>query len=339
MPLGRRASFAAAAAVVATLALANVSALPVYRLYLLKDGAGGQFADGNLDRYDPLHPNFPNLTKAPSVKVVFPVASGVVPVQFLTSANETHPERIKGPLIIVPYPGPSVIKSGNLTVTLVEVPAGYDPVDTTFLPLPLPIPQPIPDPVLPPPAGPAALRALASVSIALDANLSNAPDPTQFVPPGSPDPADPAGYATAVATYEVAQLYPVILKAAKAYIVNVDLTVNATSRLALVFTLTQGDSPLPIPVGAFGTIEYDSLFTLSYLFIPWYEKDKPGSVPTKTPTKSGGVTVSRSPGASGTTPSTSIGYSGTSNGSPDAGLLLLPALGAVAMLLRRRLHK
>jgi MYXO-CTERM domain-containing protein len=343
MTWGSRTAALAAIAAVGLLVAANVDALPVYRLYLLKDTDAGSLADGKLDLYDAKHPNFPNITKAPSLRFVFPVASGVEPVQFLTAANETHPARIKGPVLVNVVPGPSPVLHGNLTATLVEVPEGYDPVK---LPIDLPIGLPISDPVLPPPAGPAPLRVLATVNIPVDANSSKLPDPTLLVPPGEPDPADPAGYAQAVAGYEEAQLLPFILNLPTYHLVNVDVTVNATSRLALVLSLTQGDSPLPLPAGAFATAEYDSLLSLSYVFVPWYSPDKTPvkTTPTKTPAK----TTSRAPATTAVRTTTdadgkvtTIGADSTSESksSPGLGLLVLPALAALALLVRRRLEK
>lgn len=331
----RRARLFAFAALLALATAPMASALPAYKFYFLVDTQSGSTDDGLLQLYDPLKPVVPNAT-VPSTRVVFPGLSGVVPVQFLTDANETHPTQLKGPFFMALWPGPSPVYEGNLTATLYEIPAGSDPLED----LPLPVPLPIPTPILPPPLGPAPAVILAQVSIPLAINASNLPDPTALVPPVLPDPStDPVAYAQYVAFYELAQVAPAILVPPKIFVANLDLTVNATSRIALAFTLTnEAGETAPLPLGAFAQIQYNATLSPSYLFLPWYEEDKPGQTPTKSPTVPRPTTSRPPPKAPATkTPTSSEVIYENEKGSPDAGLLLVPALAALVFAMRRRL--
>ncbi|MEK6986121.1 MAG: hypothetical protein AABX89_07050 [Candidatus Thermoplasmatota archaeon] len=329
----RRAKWFAFAVLLALAAAPVASALPAYKFYFLADTETGVTDDGLLQLYDPLKPVVPNAT-APSTRVIFPVLSGVVPVQFLTDANETHPTQLKGPFFMALWPGPSPIYEGNLTATLYEIPAGDDPLDI------LPVPLPIPTPILPPPIGPAPPIVLAQVSIPLAINASNLPDPMALIPPVLPDPStDPVAYAQYVAFYELSQVAPAILVPPKIFVANLDLTVNATSRIALAFTLTnEAGQTAPLPVGAFAQIQYNATLSPSYLFLPWYEEDKPGQTLTKNPNVPRPTTSRPPPKAPATkTPTSSEVIYENEKGSPDAGLLLVPALAALVFFLRRRL--
>ena len=362
-----------ALAVVASLMLvANASALPVYRFYFFRNtDEGGSTGDGALFLYDVKHPYFPGLTKTPDVRAVFPAASGIEPVWFLTAANETHPERIKGAIWLIAYPGPSPMAHGNLTFTVLEVPA-HDatiptlpsepipavpppPVPLPVPPLPVPLPplpdqtpsNPVPDPIVPPPLAPGQYRVLAQYNISVDANTSKLPDPTTLVPPQPPppDPANPVAYnatlqayAAQVAAFEETKLLPAILTIPGQFIRPIDVTVNATSRIAIMVTATPpAGSDVPLAEG-FATFEYDSWLALSYIYIPWYEKDKPGST-YKPPTKTSTSTTLKAPSTTYKQGNSTVQYGDDGKKSPDAGLLLLPALGAIALMMRRRLPR
>src|SRR5687768_497461 len=68
-------------------------------------------ADGILDPYDYLHPNVPNSTE-PDVKPVYPGAETAMPVRFITPANHTHPDRIKGSFLVGIWIGESPAPHG-----------------------------------------------------------------------------------------------------------------------------------------------------------------------------------------------------------------------------------
>src|ERR1041385_8953282 len=139
MPVARLLSLAAVTLLVAAPA-ADAYAQPAF--YFLKD-ADGSVNDqvppvpspvplpvavptidpnaGVLDPYDPKAPNAPNGTTARSREV--PNQSELIlPIQFLTPQNHTHPDRIKGPLLIGLWTGAALTYQANLTATLYEVP-------------------------------------------------------------------------------------------------------------------------------------------------------------------------------------------------------------------------
>src|ERR1041385_4676716 len=186
---------------------------------------------GVLDPYNPRAPNAPNGTTAKSREV--PAQSEtLLPIQFVTPQNHTHPDRIKGPLLIGLWTGAALTYQANLTATLYEVPAGGTPV------------------------------ALAEASVDLDFNQSNAPDPTGFIPPNSTHPA-------AIAYYELAQVYPMLLHPPAVFILGpLDIAFGNGSAFALGFRLTQGSSPAPLPAGASATLEYDGALAPSLVYLP-----------------------------------------------------------------------
>lgn len=253
---------------------------------------------GVLDPYNAKAPNAPNGTTASSREV--PNQSELVlPIQFLTPGNHSHPDRIKGPILIGLWTGAALTYQANLTATLYEVPAdGGTPV------------------------------ALAEASVDLDLNQSNAPDPTVFIPPNSTDPA-------AVAYYELAQVYPMLLHPPAVFVVGpLDVAFGNGSSLALGFRMTQGSSAAPLPAGASATIEYDGAYEPSFVYVPWYAPDPPKPSYTPRPT------TSASGSHSNTAPPTDqvvVGNDGKK--SPGLGLPLgVVALGALAIAVRRRVR-
>jgi hypothetical protein len=252
---------------------------------------------GVLDPYNPRAPNAPNGTTAKSREV--PAQSEtLLPIQFVTPQNHTHPDRIKGPLLIGLWTGAALTYQANLTATLYEVPAGGTPV------------------------------ALAEASVDLDFNQSNAPDPTVFIPPNSTDPA-------AIAYYELAQVYPMLLHPPAVFILGpLDIAFGNGSAFALGFRLTQGSSPAPFPAGASATIEYDGAFEPSFVYVPWYAPDPPK--PTSSPRPTASNSLSHSGTGAPTTDQVVVGDDGKH--SPGLGLPLgVVALGALAMMARRKM--
>ncbi|MEK6975537.1 MAG: hypothetical protein AABY18_04250 [Candidatus Thermoplasmatota archaeon] len=201
-------------------------------------------ADGILDPYDFAHPNVPNSTE-PDVKLVYPGAESVVPVRFVTPANHTHPDRLKGSFLIGVWIGESPAPQANLTATLYEVKA-----DGTEVPL-------------------------ANASVVIDLNASHAPDPATLVPPNSTDPMT-------IVLYEVAQLAPLVLQPPLILLLGpVDRFFANTSSFAVGFRLDPGSSPLPAPPGA-ASIRFNASLSPSFVYVPWYAPDPPKSSSTKT---------------------------------------------------------
>ncbi len=207
------------------------------------------FVDGVLDPYNFTAPNAPNSTE-PDLKPVYTAAESVVPVRFLTPANMTHPDRLKGYFIVGVFTGQSAVPNGNLTATLYEVLA-----DGTEIPL-------------------------LNATTAVDLNTSKAPSPTALVPPNStlpPGNMDP----TLVVFYEVAQFAPYVLQPPNVYLLGpVDLNFSNTSRLAIGFHLAQGSSSSPEPPGT-ATISFNSTLNPSFVYVPWYAPDPPRSTSTR----------------------------------------------------------
>jgi hypothetical protein len=253
---------------------------------------------GVLDPYNAKAPNAPNGTTARSREI--PVATdAILPIQFVTPGNHSHPDRIKGPLLVGLWTGGAATYQANLTATLYEVPAEGTPV------------------------------AIAEASIDLDFNQSNVPDPTVLVPPNSTDPA-------VIAFYEVARLYPMLLHPPALFILGpVDIAFGNGSSFAIGFRMTQGSSPAPMPAGLTASVEYDGMIEPSFVYVPWYAPDPPKPSPTPRPTSSLGSTR----GSSGGFPTADQVIEGDSKDSPGLGLPLgIVALGALAVAARRRLR-
>lgn len=194
-------------------------------------------ADGVLDPYTPYDPNFPNSTE-PDLKPVYPLADAAIPIQFVTPANHTHPDRIKGSFVVGLWTGESVALAANLTATLYEIPAEGTPI------------------------------ALANASVRLDLNASEAPDPTALMPPNSTDPQ-------VIAYYELAQLLPLVMSPPIVFLLGpVDVTFANTSRFGIGFHIAQGSSPLPSGLGS-ATIQFNGSLSPSFLYVPWYAPDPP----------------------------------------------------------------
>lgn len=257
---------------------------------------------GVLDPYDRNAGNAPNGTTA-KARLVTPGTETLVPVQFVTPGNHSHPDRIKGPLFVGLWTGESTVLNGNLTATLYEIPAGGAPV------------------------------ALAEASVVLDLNQSNLPtDPTVLIPENQTDPQ-------AILFYELAQVLPLLLHPPALFILGpVDIPFSPESSFAIGFRLEQGSSPTPLPLGASATIQYDGAFAPSFVYVPWYAPDPVRPTPTPRPTSSG-TGGSGSGGSQGGLPTTDSVIEGDSKDSPGFGPLAgVAALGLVALALRRRLH-
>lgn len=256
-------------------------------------------ADAVLDPYNFLKPNGPNSTE-PDLKPVYTLSEQVRPARFVTPANLSHPDRIKGYVFVGVYTGESAVPNGNLTATIYEVKEDGTEV------------------------------ALLSGTAAIDLNTSKAPDPMTLVPPNSTDPF-------VIAYYEVAQVLPLVLTPPNVFLIGpVDLNISNSSRLALGFHLTQGSSPSPEPPGA-ATISFNSTINPSFLYVPWYAPDPPKSSSTKT--FSGGKTFSSTRTTSklsGTGSDDDGGKKGGSNGIPGFELSLAIGLVAVAAFVARR---
>lgn len=255
---------------------------------------------GILDLYTPQAPNAPNGTTAKS-RMVPAATETVLPIQFVTTDNHTHPDRIKGPLLVGLWTGTSMTYQANLTATLYEIPVEGTPL------------------------------AIAEASLSLDFNQSNAPDPTAFIPPSSTDP-------TAIVFYELAQVYPMMLHPPALFILGpIDIPFNPDSAFAIGFRLTQGSSPVPLPAGASATIEYDGMIKPSFVYVPWYAPDPPR--PTTTPRPSGGSSYTGGSYTGFPTTDQVIVGDDDEKKSPGLGLPLgVLALGAIAVAVRRKMR-
>lgn len=288
----------AVAVVVALLFMpAAVSAGSQPAVYYLRDTELGPTTDGELNA------TVPNATQ-PSVRVVPVGATTALPVRFLMGQVE-HPPRLVGPVYVAVWLGPSPVAAGNLTVTLVAV-KGTD------------------------------VRPLANASLALDANASKLPEPTAMAPP-TPEvpPSDPQGYASYLAFFVLAKVVPAVQPPPRLMLLGVlDEEIASDERLALEFSITQGSSPLPIPAGGFGSIQYDAATSPSLLYAPWYSPN-PAVTSTwqPTPPRSSKPSSNMGPAPSDTA---SVEEEG-GNGVPGPEFLLLAAaIGAVAFVRRRK---
>ncbi len=222
----------AAILLLACLLLAPMAeARSVPALYFLKDGETPVIENGILNTTIPSD----NATKTR----VIPVGSqDILPVRFVTDAEEAHPLFIRGPLFVGLWTGESPMVHGNLTATFYII-DGED------------------------------LTPIGNGSINLDANTSRAPDPLALVPP---DPTNPQ----AAVFHVVGQLVPMIMKPPTLISLGiVDLEVPEGAQIGVGFRLDPGTSPAPLPVGAFAQIQYDSMLQPSFAFVPWFEPDPP----------------------------------------------------------------
>jgi hypothetical protein len=252
---------------------------------------------GILEPYDPVLRNVPNATAAKS-RLVTPGTETVVPVQFVTPGNHSHPDRIRGILFIGLWLGESTVLHGNLNATLYEVPAD----------------------------GSAAIP-LAGTSIPLDLNASKAPDPTALIPPNSTDPQ-------AILFYELAQIMPLLLRPPALLTFGpMDIAFGNESSFAIGFRLEQGSSPVPLPIGAYATLQYDGAFSPSFAYVPWYAPDppRPTSTVSRTSTSSGSPTRSSTSG-----PTTDQVIGGDDKDTPGLAIPMLAGLLLVAALAARR---
>ncbi len=256
--------------------------------------------DGILDPYLPSAPNAPNSTE-PDVKAIYPASEELVPIRFVTPGNHSHPDRIKGPLILGVWTGESPAFYANVTVTLYELPAEGAPI------------------------------ALANASASIDLNASKAPEPTSFLPPNSTDPAT-------IVFYEVAQVLPLVMYPPVLFVLGpVDIAFANTSSLAVGFRLDGGSSPAGEPVGS-ATLRFNSTLSPSFVYVPWYAPDPPRSTYSSTYTPRPGGTGSRSTTSGGD--GGDEGGSGKSGGNGIPGLEMTAVLGLVlvaAWVARRRL--
>lgn len=292
-----------ALAVLALLAMAGpAAALSKPVIYYMGDAPEGPALEGHL-----LLPEagvVPNST-SPQVRAVTP-ASAFVPVRFSTLPGMPHPERLKGYLLVGLWTGASPSVKGNVSATMYEVTASGNAVKLGY------------------------------ASVAVDANTSKLPAPTALVPPNpTPDPADPQGWLTSVAFYEAYQVAPVILQPPTLLkLAMVDRAVNATSTIAVDFAFEPSPgSGFPVGVGAGATVQYNFTASPSFVYLPWYEPDP---VRTTTPRPTPAATT-QAPSPTPSTPSDAPPTSTEGRGSPAPWLALLPALAALAFVLRRRL--
>ena len=317
MSVARLLPFLALAALVAVPA-GQAYAQPVF--YFLKDAPGPQdqvpdvpspiplpvavpTVDPNagiLDPYDPKAPNAPNGTTGKE-RLVVAGQDAALPIQFLTPPDHIHPDRLKGYIFVGLWTGESATYQANLTATLYEIPAGGEPL------------------------------ALANASANLDFNQSNAPDPMTFIPANQTDPQ-------AILFYEVAQVLPLILHPPALFMIGpIDIPVGNGSTFAIGFALTQGSSPVPVPAGAFASVQYDGAYTPSFVYAPWYAPDPPRPTTSPRPTSSLSGSFSGSPGSR-----TLTGTQAADDDKDSPGLAvpaMLGALIAVAALAARRRAK
>lgn len=253
--------------------------------------------DGVLDPYLPSAPNAPNSTE-PDVKVIYPASEDLVPIRFVTPGNHTHPDRIKGPIILGIWTGESPAVYANVTATLYEVPAEGDPI------------------------------ALANASASIDLNTSKAPEPTAFLPPNSTDPAT-------IVFYEVAQVLPLVMYPPVLFVLGpVDIPFANTSSLAVGFRLDPGSSQAGQPVGS-ATLRFNSTLSPSFVYVPWYAPDPPRSTYTSTYTPRPSGSGSRSSTSGGVGGDDDGGKKG-SNGIPGLEMTVVFGLVLVAAWVARR---
>lgn len=260
-------------------------------------------ADGILEAYDYANPNFPNSTE-PDVKLVYTASETVKPVRFVTPANHSHPDRLKGYFLVGVFVGESPAPQGNLTTTLFEV-----KLDGTEVPL-------------------------ANASAVIDINASHAPDPLSLVPPNSTDPM-------AILLYELGQVYPLILQAPMYFLLGpVDMAFANTSSFAIGFRLDQGSSPFEDPPGA-ASIRFNASTMASFVYVPWYAPDPPQSSSSRSYTYRSG-TSPRGAFGSGTAGGGDGGDDGDAqgkgkgNGIPGFEMSLVVTLVALAAVVARR---
>lgn len=278
---------------VALLALpATASAGSQPAVYYLRDGEMGPAGNGELNA------TVPNSTQ-PQLRVIPVGATDLMPIRFQMSDAE-HPPRLLGLAYIGLWMGPSPIKHGNITATLVAV-KGTE------------------------------IRELANASFALDANTSRTPDPTTMIPPQPPiPPSDPEAYATFLAYWVLANALPAVQPPARLLFLGVlDEEIAPDEVLALDLKLTQGSSELPIPQGAFATLQYNGAMSPSFVYAPWYSPN-PQVVSTYKPRP-----MTPRPSTESDSPSPS--ETEQANGTPAPSLIvLLIAVGGIAFLRRRR---
>lgn len=257
-------------------------------------------ADGILEPYDFKRMNAPNSTE-PDLRPIYTASESVAPVRFVTPANHTHPDRIKGSFLVGAWTGESPAPHGNLTATLYEVKADGTEV------------------------------ALANATVAIDLNASKAPDPATLVPPNSTDPM-------AIVLYEVSQVTPLVLQPPLLFLLGpVDIAFDNTSRFAIGFQLDQGSSPAPEPPGA-ATLRFNATYMPSFVYVPWYAPDPPKSSSTRSSTYSStrlSGTRSTQSGAGGDDGGDDDGKK-KGNGIPGLELGLVLSLVAVAAIAARR---
>lgn len=255
--------------------------------------------EGILDPYDPKLGNFPNGTQ-PHTRLVTVPGDLVDPLQFVTPEGHEHPDRMRGYVLLGLWTGQSAMLHANLTATLYEVPEAGEPI------------------------------ALLEASTAVNLNTSEIPNATAFIPPNSTDPL-------VILFYELGLLLPLVLQPPSYFLlgpVDINLTSNA-SRIAVGIHLDPGSSPAPLPIGAASSIQYDSIYSPTFMILPWYTPDPPKATTTKSAT--GTTTGSRSTSATG-----GPGGSGSqdddagSNDTPGLPAATLAALLALAALVARR---
>jgi hypothetical protein len=258
-------------------------------LYYLKDGHLGPAQPGLLNA------TRPNATQ-PTLRPV-PLDVPNLPAATFETGGLPHPPRLLGPVYLGVWVGPSPVAEGNLTVRLLTLNG------TRTIPL-------------------------GNATMALDANVSNLPNPASLVPP---NPSDPQGSVA----YELSKLLPAVTPPPKLlYLGTMDALFNATQGLVLSFTVTPADGQ-PAARGAAATIQYNATLTPSFLYVPWYSPDPPRTAaPYAASAPRGYQTAAAPPCCDDASPATA---KGTHHRVPaPTSALLLFALIGLALALRRR---
>lgn len=338
MPRSATLAFALAGVVAAALVLAPVAQAGSTPVYLfLRDMArpdvdgvsrcspapsGVPGTDGELTVTPPCPLNLanPQNNSSPQSRLVVPASELLHPTQFVMLNQSLSTGHIFGPIIVLLYlPESPTVQSGNMSVQLVALPAGYTAAEVG-----------------------ATGSVIAGTVVDLAYHNTTLPKPETLVPP------DPTN-ATAAAAYLQGQLlvYGFTELAKAQYVLYLDDAVpdkivnqqfSKDAKLALRFTLLPSSTPAPIPVplpvaqAAGQPIVYNFPLTPALVYIPWYTAD-PTPVPQpQAPLPSpqpqpGGTTTGQGP--AGTTDGTKA------SGAPEA-VFVLGVLAAVALARRRR---
>jgi hypothetical protein len=212
---------------------ADAGSMPA--LYFLRDASFGPAAPGLMDVTPPD-------SLDPSVRWVPPV--DLEQARFF--ANETPAPFVRGPVFVGYWPGPSLVYSGNVTVSLLLVHEN----------------------------GTVDLISSASRNATFDPTQV---DPTSFIPP---DPTNPQGSAAHIQ----GKLLQTLLKPPVLYYLStVDIPVPNGTRVAVSFRLDA--MPGELSSSGMATVQYDGQTSPTFAYVPWFTPDPPRNpTPTKTTT-------------------------------------------------------